>query len=138
MVTQRFKNSAERKQKLEPEERKQHLYYTFVNEGNIIAIDTFCQRQNAVTSTLERVFHNYLKFLFQKFHLIVNTQLGVHRIFQTEREAELFSVKCQPLSLNVTCNINLTNQQITRVCTTFVRHHIFILQNVEWCSNERN
>lgn len=60
-----------------------------------------------------RVFDDYLKFLFQKFNLIANTQLGACPIFQTEIQAELFSVKYQPLSLNV-CNINLTHQQISR------------------------
>lgn len=54
----------------------------------------------------------YLKFLFQKFHFTANTQLGAHLVFQTEIQAELFSVKYQPLFLNVIYNIHLTNQQI--------------------------
>lgn len=80
----------------------------------------------------------YLKLLFQKFHLIANTQLGAHLICHTEIQAELFSVKYQPLLLTVVWNINLTNQQITRLYNIFVIYHIFILQNVEPCFNEIN
>lgn len=55
MVTQGFKNNAKRKQKLEPEYRKQYFYYLFMNDRNIIDIDTFCQRQNAVTSIFKSI-----------------------------------------------------------------------------------
>lgn len=68
----------------------------------------------------------YLRFLFQKFHLIANTQLNAYLVFQTEIQAELFSVKYQPLLLNVIRNRNLTNQQVTRVYTIFVKYITFL------------